>query len=80
MQESFFVSKYSDGLIAEVRAYYRAAQKIELSQQEACRYLDSLADLWRCFERSAGGAREEPPPPAAAPNPLPLLILDSGNT
>jgi hypothetical protein len=58
---------FSEPLIAEITAYYRERCGVLLSPEQAEQYLDSLADLYRCFQRSISeeaapraGARERP--------------------
>jgi len=74
---------YSEKLITDVIAYYKALDGGVLSPQEAEQYLDSLAELWNCLvasihsgfppSRSGGGERAK----HAAPEPSALLSLDN---
>jgi len=44
--------QYSDKLIAEITTYYREKCGVDLSHEEAVRYLDSFAELYRLMQRS----------------------------
>ena len=65
---------FSDKLIAKLTAYFREKYGVALSHEEANECLDSLADLYRCLERSVkqgfgsaasrlGGSRKPDPLP-----------------
>jgi hypothetical protein len=44
--------KYSEDLIKDIQDYYKKKCNVDLNEETANEYLDSFADLYRCFKES----------------------------